>query len=470
MTFLTHRCTPRHLPGDAQYRASSVTFRSGCESVEEKVPSQSTFLVGKSEILVSNRTTSISTRCKLASSHIMDDDIPREQLHLLEVEKMISETILGDTPSAEEIVPEAPLEPTKTANEDEEPEEPRVYTNEIAICNLMYHGQKKGVHPSDSVVIRCTSAAEFADQVYTLVKPLLKRGVYFPEPDQPCWMENELPTREEFPQFVQFKDNIQKRCWKLDSVDEYMLMKWANRLIYLQAYVHSSNVQSKAMWEQVQQELLGVQSDGKKTKEALEEERLQFVMKKLQKAHQASLIPRTDDAFKLWARLIMQQTSKDQRDRFFVKPPQELLEKFLVVENEKPKPEKRNRTISGPALRGHTQDGFGFQDEILALRQTVTQIKDLVEMLDKRVELLEEKSRGYNQTLEGIPLKKRKYDSDGDSDGEDDQKGMGAGNDERPIDVRLPLVRVEGNHGNPDPLVFEDIVVKEEYDEIESDG
>lgn len=101
----------------------------------------------------------------------------------------------------------------------------------------------------------------------------------------------------------------------------------------------------------------------------------------------------------------------------------------------------------------------------------MSQIKDLVEMLDKRVELLEAKSRGFRQTEDGVPIKKRKQATVEDSE-EVDEGGqeMGQENGEPPIDVASPLLKVEDNFDDPDPLIFEDMIVKEEYDEIESDG
>ncbi|EAT33801.1 AAEL013921-PA [Aedes aegypti] len=399
-------------------------------------------------------------------------DEPRT--HTLEVEKLIMETILGDTAPEEEPANEASTDhttETQGGEEEGESKEPRVYTNEFALCKLSFHGQKREI-PAENVVIRSTSVEEFVDQIFTLVKPHLQRGVYFPEPDRPCWFENELPTKEDFGAFIQFKDTIQKRTWRLENVDEYMLLRWSKRLIYLQVYANSTNIHSRAMWDLVQMELFGVQPESKKatvSKELQDEQRLQSTIKKLQKFHQSYLVPRTDDAFELWARLVMQQPSKLKRDICFDSPPKELLANFVVVGKENPK--KRSCTISGPAQRKHVEDGFGFEDEVLALRHTVSQIKDLVEMLDKRVELLEAKSRGFRQTEDGVPIKKRKQATVEDSE-EVDEGGqeMGQENGEPPIDVASPLLKVEDNFDDPDPLIFEDMIVKEEYDEIESDG
>ncbi|XP_062564693.1 uncharacterized protein LOC134227321 [Armigeres subalbatus] len=394
----------------------------------------------------------------------MNESEENDHIYGMKVEKLIPETIFSDTPLPDEVPNEAPPEPIEV--------EPRSFTIEFAICKLLFHGQKRE-SPSEHVIIHSTSVEEFTDEVFKVVQPFMKRGIHFPEPDNPCWFENEVPIKEHLSVYIQFKDTIQKRTWRLEQVDEYILMRWATRVIYLQVYAHTTNIHSRAMWENVLQELFGLSSDAKKPavpKEVQEEQRLQYIIKKLQKLHQAYLVPRTDDAFKLWARLILQQPSKKERDYWYDKPPKQLLENFVVIEKETTR-KRTNPSVS--AQRAQTADGFGFEDEVLALRHTVTQIRDLVEMLDKRVALLEEKCRGFKQTAEGEPVKKGRYDTDDENIEDEDRDGsiIGEEIDEFPIDIS-PVVKVEGNRGNPDPLIFNDMIefVKEENDEIESDG
>lgn len=95
------------------------------------------------------------------------------------------------------------------------------------------------------------------------------------------------------------------------------------------------------------------------------------------------------------------------------------------------------------------------------LRQTVTQIKYLVEMLDHRVGLLEEKCQGFKQEVQGNghPPEKKARMEEGGSDDDDE------GGDPKEPDQE-PMVDEDDDDGddsdwNLDP--FNDLVeVKEE--------
>lgn len=350
-------------------------------------------------------------------------------------------------------------------------QEGSTYTNEFTICKLKYRGQTSDPSLENSI-IQSSSIEEFLDNLFQLVQPLIKRTIEFPTPNEPCWSEKEHPTRDDLPIYVAFKDRIQKRTWRLERIDENMLLKWASRVLILQVYIYSNNIQSRPMWDIATEVLFSNPSNTsiKKitTKEAAEEHKVQAIIKKLKKIHQSYLVPRTNDAYQLWARYIVQKPTRRHRDLCFNRPPKKLLENFVIVGK---KQNSRRRIISGPAQRGHSSDGFGFEDEVYALRQTVTQIKDLVEMLDRRVELLEEKCQGFMQTRNGVPVQKGKIEADNDDDeGEedDDDDQNGEENEEPVIDDEDKNVEGGGFSGNPDPLLFNDLV-KQEYDEVESD-
>ncbi|XP_065082291.1 uncharacterized protein LOC135704738 [Ochlerotatus camptorhynchus] len=388
------------------------------------------------------------------------DESMEEHYYQPKVETVIEETILEETP----------LDPDAIESLDEAQtvgQEGSTYTNEFTVCKLKYRGQTSDPSLENSF-IRWSSIEEFIDNLFQLVQPFIKRAIEFPTPTDPCWSEKEHPTKEDLPMYVSFKDRIQKRSWRMEHVDEHMLLRWANRVLVLQVYIYTIDIQSRPMWDIVTQVLFGNPNNTavKKIiiKELSEEQKLQAVVKKLKKIHQAYLVPRTDDAYKLWARLIVQQPVRRHRELCFNRPPKKLLQNFVIIGK---KENNKRKIISGPAQRSHSSDGFGFEDEVYALRQTVTQIKDLVEMLDRRVELLEEKCQGFKQKRNGVPIKKGKIDSDnGDQNGEQNEEPV---IDEPSKDDK----NLEGGYsGNPDPLLFHDSIdfVKQEFAESESDG
>ncbi|EAT47926.1 AAEL001001-PA [Aedes aegypti] len=375
----------------------------------------------------------------------------------------------------EEIV-ESTLEVEQDAVEENDPGRAR-FTNEFSVCKMLYRQQQVGNTIDMTTVISSNSYDEFVDNVYELVQPFVKREVEFDEQNQPFWAEHEFPTKEDLPRYVVFKDKVRKRIYRLGEISENMLNRWQKRDITLQLYIYSNNIDSRAAWDLFRQVLLGedTNEDGTKnviTPQRLEEHRLQSIEKRLQKIHRSHLRPNTDDAYTLWAQSIMKQSVKKHRNLCLSGPPKKLLDHFTFLRNSSVRTRK---SIWGPARRGHTADGYGFEEEVQALRQTVIQIKDLVEMLDRRVELLEEKCHGFRQTREGVPVKRGRYDSDGSENEDEDQDGseMGEQTEEPAIDVasmvQVDLEQSGGGSGFPDPLFPVDCV-KEENEEVESDG
>ncbi|XP_062564103.1 uncharacterized protein LOC134226968 [Armigeres subalbatus] len=365
--------------------------------------------------------------------------------------------------SMEVIEEQEEIEYTTEPIEANDPGMPK-FTNEFVINKLLYRHQQSEAALEFSV-IHSNSLEEFIDEVYQLIQPFIKREIEFHENNQPCWAEREFPAKEDLHRYVAFKDRVRKKTYRIDSITESMLGRWHKRDIILIVYLHSNNLDTRASWDIAREALLGdanAEGTRKVVKVLTDDEKLQLTIKKLQRIHQCKLTPTTKDSYTLWARMIMQQSSKKQRDRYFMKPPRQILANFEVIGKQA---ERKKRTIvSGPAQRGHSRDGYGFEDEVSALRQTVIQIKDLVEMLDRRVELLEEKCQGFKQTPEGVPFKRGRYD--GESENDDHEA-----DEETTIDA-AQLVQVDceqGNTvGNPDPL-FEMQFIKDEIVDCDTD-
>lgn len=344
--------------------------------------------------------------------------------------------------------------------EANDPGTPR-FTNEFVINKLLYRHQQSEAALEFSV-IHSNSLEEFIDKVYQLIQSFIKREIEFNENNEPNWAEREFPTNEDLHRYVAFKDRVRKKTYRIDCINESMLVRWHKRDIILIVYIHSNNLDTRASWNIARQTLFGdanAEGASKVLKVMTDDEKLQLTIKKLQRIHQSKLTPTTEDSYTLWARMIMQQPSKKQRDRYFMRPPKHILANFEVIGKQAVR--NKRTIVSGPAQRGHSKDGYGFEDEVSALRQTVIQIKDLVEMLDRRVELLEEKCQGFKQTSDGVPFKTGRYD--GESENDDHEA------DEEIANNAAQLVQVDCALGNPDTL-FETQFIKDEIVVYDSDN
>ncbi|XP_058824856.1 uncharacterized protein LOC131685270 [Topomyia yanbarensis] len=340
-------------------------------------------------------------------------------------------------------------------------------TNRFALHKLLYRGQTHGPELC-TWTIRSDTPAEFLQYLFELIQPHIKRAIEFPSPNEPTWSRKVVPTKEDLPIYVAFKDHISKRTYQVKDVEEFRLQGWAHKTIVLQLYIYSNQVVSRPSYEIAKQQLLispleETVHSKKIIREISTEQKLPSLVRRLEKIHINRLMPNTSDAFVQWARFILQAPIRQQSELCYAPPPDHLQEHFTV--QQPPIVE----TSKGPARRKHSSDGYGFEDEVHALRQTVTQIKDLVEMLDRRVGLLEKKCRGFRRSMreKGIPTKRTKWNDDGDGDNDSDE------NDEEPvIDEPLQvdqvgglLVAVEGHGINPDPLM-----VNNTYDRIKEES
>ncbi|XP_055636782.1 uncharacterized protein LOC129775740 [Toxorhynchites rutilus septentrionalis] len=364
---------------------------------------------------------------------------------MLEAETVVEETILEEIPVELEPIETGP--PLTSALIGPEK---AIYKNVLMVFRSFYRGQYS-VANVKTWTVRSNTLEEFLDYLYELARPYMKRAVEF-RSGEPFWSEKEVPTRKDLPLYVTFKDRIQKRVWRAEQLEGNMLLKWGRKTITLRLFVHSIRIQSRAEWETVKLKLFEgkteVSSNEKRTEQDMaEEQKLQALVERLRKIHHDKLAPMMEDAFHGWARLILLQPTQAQADLCYGEPPDSLKQNFVEVN----KNENRKRIrVSGPAQREHVADGFGFEDEVQALRQTVTQIKDLVEMLDRRVGLLEEKCHGYKQTVVGIwptnnPTRFEANENKNDGD-------------EALIDIVLSEDATDGvqgeGSGNSDPLIL----------------
>lgn len=371
------------------------------------------------------------------------------------------------------------------------PEEARIRIS-FPVIECQFMGQRiKGAY--STWYVRANTHVEMLANLWTLARPHVKRAVEFPVANEPCWSEKEVPDRSDLTLFLVVRCNSRKRCYKLDEIGEDRWLKWTtqNNLLLL-VYQYSHQIHSKAAWDLVVDRLLTPGATPKKPPLIGEDLRFDTLMKRLKRLHQDKLLPKTEDAFEQWARWILKSPQRRHSTLSSSMPPGEILKNFVLVKQTNGKQEKapmrprRNRNISGPAQREHTSDGFGFEDEVKVLRQTVTQIRDLVDMLDHRVGLLEEKCQGFQQTVQGNgpaagePSKKKakkevekeeEEEESGSEDSEeedhDDDDGENtAGFDDEPMVNEDDGGSDDGGDAdwvNPDPLLFNDLVdVKEE--------
>ncbi|XP_053696654.1 uncharacterized protein LOC128743962 [Sabethes cyaneus] len=374
------------------------------------------------------------------------------------------ETILEETVIDELTVQQQKSHQDNTPYEECVGPEDAALVNRFEMYTYFFCGQTSRM-PVCTWVIRSNSPAEFKDYMYILAKQYMKQAIEFSSPNEPVWSSKEVPTQEDLTNYIVFKDRTSKRKYVLEDAEEFMLQRWAHKNILVQLYVHSKEINSKFAYDTVKAKLFIKPANPTNVdREALNEQRLQSMVKRLEKIHFQRLVPKIDDAFKLWARLILQSPLRDRHKLYYQQPPEPLLDNFVVLEKTRPK-----RAAVGPAQPKDCSDGYGFEEEVQVLRRTVTQIKDLVEMLDRRVELLEEKCHGFNRNiLEGDvpPAKKPRWDDDDD----DEVEAEGDMQNDEPI-IDLPpgdilsvdsVASVAGQQrASPDPLRDE---IKQEDD------
>lgn len=365
------------------------------------------------------------------------------------------------------------------------PEDARFRLN-LPVIRVQFQGQRSAKEPR-TWLVRANTRYELQENLFKLAQPYLRRAIEFPTMQNPCWSEKKVPTKEDLSLYLMFRDNSRKRTFKFDQIEDEKFLKWTNQSnLLLLVYEYSYAVHSRGAWELVTEQLLKEHKEGEPRKQILigEDLKLDVLLKRLKKVHGDKLIPKVDDAFEQWATWILKAPHKRQSNLSYSFPPGDLLKNFQVVKASKSTDKlvirqsarKRRQYISGPAQREHTSDGFGFEDEVNVLRQTVTQIKDLVEMLDHRVCLLEQKCQGFKQAVNGggeqsSPKRARLQENDGsdddNTDEDDDQEEDKAVPDEEPLVDEEENDRFEEqimNFSNPDPLLFNDLVerIKEE--------
>lgn len=346
--------------------------------------------------------------------------------------------------------------------------------------------------------VRANTRTELLENLWQLVQPYVRRAIDFPAQNEPCWSEKEVPDRMDLSSYVLIRDNTSKRNVKLDQIEDLRWRKWTVQSnLMLIVYLHGSAIHSRAAWELAVDRVIRPGAVPRIPALVGEELKLDTMIKRLMRVHKDKLIPKGEDAFEQWAKWIIKAPVKHHSNLSLSMPPGDLMKNFVNVEQangreKTPERSKRaRRLISGPARREHTSDGFGFEDEVRILRQTVTQIRDLVEMLDHRVGLLEEKCHGFKQTVQGgqavaapPPEKKARTEEvvvakvkDSESEEEEDEEEEeedNAGFDDEPLVNEEKLDDSDGERDgkdwvNPDPLLFNDLIeVKEEsYGESE---
>ncbi|XP_055541585.1 uncharacterized protein LOC129727614 [Wyeomyia smithii] len=390
------------------------------------------------------------------------EDFSASDLFEAKHETILEETIVEEIPLEQHLASDF-LHSYNAAYEQSIGPEDAALVNRFEVFKCFFRGQPIR-NPECCWTVRSSTPTEFQDYLYILAKPYMKRSVEFRTQYEPVWSSTEVPTREDLPKYIMFKDHTSKRTYSMQKVDEYMLERWSHKKIAVQLYVYGKHILNRNAYEIMKTKLLGTSSDYSKASTKYDQ-KLQGMVRRLKKIHFQRFVPKNEEAFTLWARHILQAPIRQQITLSYETPPESLLENFVVL---KKATNPRKLKIKGPAQRRHCSDGYGFEEEVQVLRNTVTQMRDLVEMLDRRVELLEKKCHGFNQTIlqGGVPEKENREHSD-DEDGDDAEADENMENDEPVIDIPFESdlldpdsVALSGRH-DPDPLLDE---IKEESD------
>ncbi|XP_058454647.1 uncharacterized protein LOC131432417 [Malaya genurostris] len=355
------------------------------------------------------------------------------------VETLLDESVSDDMPIEQDVaaVPHEDVVVDETIGPEE-----ATKSNRFAVHKLLYRGQTHGPEVC-SWTIRSDTPAQFLQYLFELIQPHIRRAIEFQSPNEPVWSQKMTPTKEDLPIYVAFKDHISKRTYQVKDVEEFRLQGWAHKTITLQLYIYSNHVISRPAYEIAKQQLLispleETIPSKKVVREISTEQKLPSLTKRLEKIHLHRLVPNTVDAFGKWARFILQAPIRQQSELCYAPPPDHLLQYFAERQNQ------TYQALKGSTQRKRTSDGLGFEDEVYALRQTVTQIKDLVETLDRRVGLLEKRCHEFRRIMQEkpCPSKRPKWPDGNEANSSDDE----------PV-IDESLGSFEGHNVKTDPLL-----------------
>ncbi|XP_055544707.1 uncharacterized protein LOC129729867 [Wyeomyia smithii] len=225
------------------------------------------------------------------------------------------------------------------------------------------------------------SVIEFIQNCWQLSQKFLKREVLFKCDEsgigKPVWSEKIGPEEKDFVEFALFNDKTSHRTLRPDQLTETILQNWRTKEIHLLLHVYSTSVNNKAVFQSVQELLLGKGSADKSG--AASNSTIDALAKKLRDIHghwEAHHI-----AWIMWANVISVSESHVQETMIHEAPPAHLIKLFQTKEQPRLQSVARNFSMAHSVNQG-------YQDDVLVIRRSYDQLEGMLSNVNKGMKLL----------------------------------------------------------------------------------
>ncbi|XP_055527988.1 uncharacterized protein LOC129720533 [Wyeomyia smithii] len=239
-----------------------------------------------------------------------------------------------------------------------------------------------GCWPLVATRVAGNSVIEFIKNCWQLSQKFLKREVLFKCDEsgigKPVWSEKIGPEEEDFVKFALFNDKTSHRTLRPDQLTETILQNWRTKKIHLLLHVYSTSVNNKAVFQSVQELLLGKGSADKSG--AASNSTIDALAKKLRDIHghywEAHHI-----AWMMWANVILVSESHVQETMIHEAPPAHLIKLFQTKEQPRLQSVARNFSMAHSVNQG-------YQDDVLVIRRSYDQLEGMLSNVNKGMKLL----------------------------------------------------------------------------------
>lgn len=260
----------------------------------------------------------------------------------------------------------------------------------VAVRNFKGHSSGKEVGRWG---VAGNSVDEFVRSCWKLSHKFLKREVLFTCDEngvaKPSWSEKISPEEEDFVRFALFNDKVSHRTLRPDQLTETVLQNWRTKEIHLLLHVYSTAVNNKAVFQSVQDTLLGPGSHDKSG--AASNTTIDALANKLRDVH-GHYWEAHNIAWMMWANAISVSEPHVQERMINDAPPDHLAKLFRA--KEQPVVQSIARNFSMAHSVNH-----GYQDDVLAIRRSFDQLERMVtnvnsgmKLLKKHIESLESRA------------------------------------------------------------------------------
>lgn len=249
----------------------------------------------------------------------------------------------------------------------------------VAVRNFKGHSSGKEIGRWG---VSGNSVDDFIRNCWKLSEKYLKREVVFTCDEsgaaKPGWSEKECPEEEDFVKFALFNDKVSHRTLRTDQLTETILQNWRTKEVHLLLHVYSTAVNNKAVFQSVQDTLLGpglMDKSGAASNTTIEAlaNKLRDIHGHYWEAHHISWM--------MWANAISVAEPHVQEALMCDAPPHHLAKLFRAKEQLRVQSISRNFSVA------HSVN-HGYQDDVLAIRHNFDQLESMLSNLNMGMSLL----------------------------------------------------------------------------------